>query len=62
MNKKKMMKMMLMLFYSFLTFFVPGHFVPRFQKYFSEEVAMTIGFAVSMVLYKLFGKKWIAGY
>ena len=56
------MKMMLMLFYSFLTFFVPGRFVPRFQKYFSEEVAMTIGFAVSMVLYKLFGKKWIAGY
>ncbi len=48
-------KMMIMFFYSLLTFFIPGY-----QTYISEEVAMLIGFTLSMVLYTEYGKKMIS--
>lgn len=46
---------MIMFFYSLLTFFIPGY-----QTYISEEVAMLIGFTLSMVLYTEYGKKMIS--
>jgi hypothetical protein len=50
-------KMMIMLFYSLLTFFLPGY-----QMYVKEEIGMTVGFMLSMLLYTVYGKKMIAGY
>ena len=53
MNSKKLM---IMLFYSLLTFFVPGY-----QTYMTEETGMILGFLLSMVLYTYYGKPMIAG-